>query len=68
MTHLSGLESESDMSEVSILIIFTGFVLTDVQDETKVSVSDLGKTGVVALSSSVLHDVQVKEMLRHCLL
>ena len=27
MTHLSGLESESDMSEVPILIIFTGFVL-----------------------------------------
>ena len=67
MTHLSGLESESDMSEVPILIIFTGFVLTAVQDETKVSVSDLGKTVVVALSSSVLHDVQVKEMLRHCL-
>ena len=67
MTNLSGLESESDTSEVPILIIFTGFVLTDVQDETKVSVSDLGKTVVVALSSSVLHDVQVKEMLRHCL-
>ena len=67
MTHLSGLESESDMSEVPILIIFTGFVLTDVQDEAKLSVSDLGKTDVLALPSSVLHDVQVKEMLRHCL-
>ena len=55
------------MSEVPILIIFTGFVLTDVQDEAKLSVSDLGKTDVLALPSSVLHDVQVKEMLRHCL-
>ena len=67
MTHLSGLESESDMSEVPILNIFTGFVLTAVQDQTKVSVTELGKTGVVAVSTSVLHEIQVKEMLRHCL-
>ena len=61
MTHLSGLESKSDMSEVSILIIFTGFVLTDLQDDTKVSASLLGMSGVVALSSDVFHDVQVRK-------
>ena len=61
MTHLSGLESESDTSEVPILIIFTGFVLTDLQDDTKVSASLLGMSGVVALSSDVFHDVQVRK-------
>ena len=62
MTHLSGLESESDMSEVPISAIVTGCLLTNVKDETKSSVkAGLGETGVVAVSASVLHEIQVRE-------
>ena len=61
MTHLSGLESESETSEVPIHSFAQVFVLTNLQDEIKVSASHLGMTGMVALSSGVLHDMQVRE-------
>ena len=61
MNHLSGLESESETSEVPIQTFAEVFVLTNLQDEIKVSTSHLGMKGMVALSSGVLHEMQVRE-------